>query len=290
VSAVSAALFRAANLREMDYPFDAALASAMEFCQQAVIIVGQSVDDTDVWVRQQAGKYLGRVIVQHTQFVFDRGWQERWWKQAAALTDADWLMWLDCDEVIDPIYAPELRRLMENPELFAVRFPFVHFWGSQNWVATEFLKTNTRLGRRSAGFCMVNMCDDDNPSFAACAVQIRDLRNRETDAHAYRGKAIIDVDFPILHYSWCRSALAKNRIIARENSWYKAEDDGLRDGRMPQVQPFNYRMAEHRQSGYILPYQGKHPTILDRWFSDHAKEWADREREAQGRQELATQR
>lgn len=279
MSIKSCALFRASNLRLLDYPFDAALASAMEICQRAVVVVGQSEDDTDIWLRQLAAKYLGRVVIQRTEFVFNRLWQQKWWNLASSLAQSDWLFWLDADEVIDPAFAPELRELMDNPELHAVRFPFVHLFGVPHWQWTgTTVKFNTRLGRRSAGFHMRNMCNDASPTDSCVSMYMLDLRGREVEAHSYNGKAIATTAFPILHYGWCREAQAMAICQAKQRAWY-ANGAGLEDGHVPDVKPFDFGAGWLRRQGAREPYAGSHPAILDRWFEEHSTTWVKREQE-----------
>ena len=57
----------------------AAVDTALGICDELVIVVGQSQDDT--WQRCQAlrGQYPGRIILHRHRFVFDTMWQQKWW-------------------------------------------------------------------------------------------------------------------------------------------------------------------------------------------------------------------
>ncbi len=275
----SVAFFRASNIFDLDYPYDAAIASALAIVEEAVVVVGQSRDRTREAVYALREQYPGRIVVREETIRFDRGWQERWWAWCCEMTRADWRLWLDLDEVIDPVHAPALKALMANPATRLVRFPFVHLYGSNRWQERgTFLTSNTRLGRASAGYRMVNWCSDESPKSSACAVVVMTKRG-ERDAHTFRGAGAVQAPGPILHYGWCRSARALARSQAKHRAWY-ADGAGLEDGRVPEVEPWRFDMAGMRERARIVPFEGTHPALLERWFRAHAPEWAVREREA----------
>lgn len=276
----SAALLRAANLQLLDYPFAAALASALRVCDEAVVVVGQSQDDTLAIVRQTAKAYGERVIIQEAIFTYDRLWQQRWWELAASLTNAEWLMYHDADEVIHPRHAEYLRWLMTRTDVRLIRFPFVHLYATPGYyMARGFLTHNTRLGRRSAGYAMVNWCTDATPKHAACAMVVNE-GGRQVDAHDPRLAGSVTADaVPVLHYGWCRSAQALAISQAKHRAWY-ADGAGLEDGRLPDVAPYDFRLDEMLITGRVACYAGGHSADLDDWFSAHQETWDELERVA----------
>lgn len=273
----SAALFRASNLSILDYPFAAALASALNICDEAVVVVGQSEDETLRWVRSLARDYGGRVTVEQTTFTFDRGWQERWWEQASAATDAEWLMFIDADEVIHPQHAGTVRQLMQQESINLIRFPFVHLYATPSYQIHVALTHNTRLGRRSAGYRMRNWCHDGRRS--ACMMVVGD---GEHSAHGHQGNDIVTVDFPILHYGWCRDARALAISQRKHKAWY-ADGDGLADGRIPDVEPYTFWLPDRLEAGGVTPWAGDHPDIMHPWFEMHEHDWQELEAEVRAR-------
>lgn len=263
----SCALFRAANLEILDYPFYAAVRSALNICDEAVIVVSDSYDGTTAKMEQLAAEYRPRVKVVRDTFVYDRGWQERWWNTAASATGADWLMYIDMDEIIDPRYAPALRTLMQRPNLKLIRFPFTDFYATENFTISFERKFNTRLGRRSAGYKMIN-----HPHGAACHM----VYDGGEDAHL--SKEALTVDFPILHYGWCRDAQALAMSQRKHHAWY-ADGDGLEDGRLPDVEPFDFELAANMEAGRVRPYEGTHPEIIRPWLDQHTAVWHELEKQ-----------
>lgn len=274
----SCALLRAANLQALDYPFDAALFSALTICDEAVVVVGQSQDDTLAWVGNLAAEYRGRVKIVKDTIRFDLGWQERWWQLAASHTQADWLLWLDADEVIDPRHADHLHSLMAmpiSPQL--IRFPFVHLYATINYEMHFPLTHNTRLGRRSAGFRMRNW-RPHYPGGAACQMVMRDQNGNEVNAHNRVAPLLHEMDFPILHYGWCRDPMALALSQRKQRAWY-ADGDGLEDGRLVNVPPFDYELGKQLTMGAAERWDGEHPAIMQRWFEEHAEDWRELETE-----------
>jgi len=266
----SAALFRASNVEILDYPYQAAIESALVFVDEVVIVVDPNSRDRTWNAINETARWLAPgVIVASMHFHFDTLWQEKWWNKAASCTDAEWLWWWDLDEVIDPMHYDEIREAMDNPGTQLINFPFMHFYGTSSYVTKEPKPwRNTRLGRRSAGFKMKNR--NDPKSEVKCAAC-----NMEYDrgmAHGAHGKHFIQLDVPILHYSRCRRAQAVATYMAKHDAWYK-DGDGLEDGRIPIVEPFDFKMKEQLETGAIQKYTGTHPACMSKWLAAHQLPW-----------------
>jgi hypothetical protein len=268
----SAALFRAVNIFEMDYPLEAAVISALGVCDEAVIVVGQSQDTTRHFVYQMQEDYgEEKIKVVETYIHFDRGWEERWWNLASAYTAAEWLFWLDADEAIHEYDVPLIKETMRKPEVELIRFPFLHFYASKDYTLRMPLKTNTRMGRRSAGFRIVNWCTDEHPNHSACQA-VFGLKGKQENANSWSGPNIVEVMAPIYHYGWCRKPLALAMSRAKHRAWY-ADGGGLEDGRLPEVKPFDFRIKDRLANGQIAQWQGNHPAVMDSWFKQHEFLW-----------------
>lgn len=285
----SAAFFRAANLIVMDYPYAAAIASALRICDEACVVIGQSVDDTrDVLYALQDLYGRDRLKIREERFVFDRGWQERWWNWCREMTAADWQMYHDADEAMHEDAAPAIRALLADAHLQVIVFPYIHFYGTARYrvAGSRFYTHNARLGRASAGYRMRNWCSDAHPTHAACQMVIprggtdippalafrRTPEGIEADAHNVHDAAAAWVDTPILHYGWCRTPQALAISQAKHRAWY-ANGAGLEGGHVPTVVPHDYQMAERLGSGFIVPYCGEHPAGMEPWCMAHAGGW-----------------
>lgn len=272
----SCALFRAANLRIMDYPFDAALASALSVCDEAIVVVGPSEDDTAAWVCRLADEYPGRVRVAHMNFVYDRGWQERWWKHAASLTGADWLAYWDADECVHEGIVPYLRHSLANPKAVVIRFDFCHLYATARFEKVKNIaRRNARIGRRSRGWRMENWCSDEHPHWPACQMVIHD----GLEAHSqYKGPGIVEAPGPWFHYGHCRDPRALAISNRKHKAWY-ANGDGLEDGDIPDVAPWDFQLACNLEEGIVAPFEGSHPAVMSEWIAAHTAQWAALESE-----------
>ncbi len=270
----SAALFRAANLRIMDYPFNAAMASALSVCDEAVVVVGQSEDDTMGWVLELADRYPGRIIIEKTRFTFDRGWQERWWNLASSLTDADWLFYHDADECIRDSDAKELRALMVG-DVGLIRFEWFHFYATPRFrKVAKAPQYNARLGRRSRGWTMENWCNDEHPDWPACQMV---YGAHGMEAHSeYLGFDAVMAPGPLYHYGACRDEEALGISKAKHRAWY-ADGNGLEDGHVPDVEPADFRVNEWLDEGILEHYHGPHPGFMSDWMARHEQKWRERE-------------
>jgi hypothetical protein len=270
----AAAFFRASNLEILDYPFEAALASALMLCDEACIVLRPSEDHSrEIVYGAQAQYGAGRVKIREEAWTFDRGWQERVWDIQREMTTADWHLFIDADEVFHEDDIPAIRELMTRPDVWLMDFPFLHFYGTAGWkMVGSPVQRNTRLGRAAVGYRMRNWCSDKHPNHAACAMVIR-LNGTEESAHSYNGAGMVHMDTPVYHYGWARDARALAVSQAKHRAWY-ADGGGLEDGRIPQVDPFDFNMLHRRTHRGIVRYDAAHPAVMGNWFQEHEKAWS----------------
>lgn len=277
----SAAFFRASNLIVMDYPYEAAIASGLRVCDEACVVIGQSVDGTRDAIYALQDQYgADRLKIKEETWTFDRGWQERWWNSCREMTSADWHMYHDADEALSEKHADYVRAQMQLEACHVLVFPYIHLFGTANYrvIGSGFYKRNARLGRASAGFRMRNWCSDAHPKWAACQIVVQQ-NGREVDGHnPTLPNTLYLEDAPMLHYGWCRTPQALAISQTKHRAWY-ANGNGLQDGRVPDVPPYDYRMAEHLRAQQIAPYNGPHPAGLEGWLDAHRDGWAQLEGE-----------
>lgn len=271
----TAILYRASNLVAMDYPFEASLVSALQFADEACVVVGRSEDATnDLLYSLQEEHGKDRVKIRHETIVFDQGWQERCWNWAAEMTGADWLMYLDADEVIHEKDTPALAELLKYDQLNLINFPYIHFYGTGTWHISKNAKwptRNTRIGRRNAGYRMLNWARHDG-SGCACQMVVSNGNGHVTSAHIYEGPEIYKTSIPIMHYGWARDAIALAISQTKHHAWYK-NDTRLFDGHLPDVEPWNFNMKAMYTDGKIEWFNGGHPESIQGWLDAHENEW-----------------
>ena len=129
----------------MDYPFREAILSALPLCERFIVSVGQSEDETyqvvqelarqhpTIEVRQSvwdlSNRQGGRVLAVETNKVLEN------------LPPADWVLYLQADEVIhEDDYAAIRQAMQENladERVEGLVFDYVHFYGSYVWVGAS---------------------------------------------------------------------------------------------------------------------------------------------------------
>ena len=282
----SAALFRASNIELLDYPYQAAIESALYFFDE-VVIVGDpnSQDETMNVLIEEMNKYPGCVTLTTMEYRWDRMWQEKWWKKAAGHTDADWLAYFDLDDILSPIHYDAMREAMDDPSIHLINFPLIHFFGTSSYTKWFPMHRNTRVVRRSEGSWMINRCTDKHPNHAACFMTYQGDPYR--DAHLERGEHVREMSFPLHHFGWCRSAGALAWSQLKHRSWY-ADGAGIEDGTLPDVAPYDFRMAWRTTEEFgppdcngiverIVPLD---LPVIEEWVEAHEVEWSKLNKEA----------
>lgn len=131
------------NAITYDYPVVEAILSILPLCDEVVVAVGNSDDDTRKLIENIDPKIRiidtvwddslregGRVLAVETDKAF-----------AAVSPDSDWAFYIQGDEVIHEKYHPEILRGMQlhkdNPKVDGLLFHYKHFYGSYDYVGTS---------------------------------------------------------------------------------------------------------------------------------------------------------
>lgn len=130
------------NAIKYDYPAVEAITSILPLCDEFVVAVGKSEDDTLALIRSinsdkiriietvwdDSLKTGGRVLAVETD------------KALAAISpDTTWAFYIQCDEVVHEKYHDTIRQAMQqyehNAAVEGLLFKYTHFYGSYNYVA-----------------------------------------------------------------------------------------------------------------------------------------------------------
>lgn len=130
------------NAIKYDYPIVEAIRSILPICDEIVVAVGDSEDETYELIRQIDPKIRiiqtvweetlregGKVLAVETDKAF-----------AAISSDTDWAFYIQGDEVIHEEYLPVVRDAMEkyrdDPKVDGLLFNYLHFYGSYDYVGS----------------------------------------------------------------------------------------------------------------------------------------------------------
>ena len=178
---------------KFDYPFEEAIRSILPICDEIIVAVGNSEDDTlervkaiDPKVRvietiwDETLREGGKVLASETDKAFQ-----------AITSEYDWAFYIQGDEVVHEKYLPAIekgmRDFLNNTKVDGLLFNYTHFFGSYQYVGLKY-----SWYRR----------------------EIRIIRNNKNvfsykDAQGFRKKPneklqVKLIDAQIFHYGWAR--------------------------------------------------------------------------------------
>lgn len=133
------------NGQKFDYPFVEAIQSILPLCDDFVVAVGKSDDNTLELVKQ-----IDPIKIRIVETVWDDSLREGGKVLAvetdkafkAISPDTDWCFYIQGDEVVHEKYHPEIKTAMEKwvnqPKVDGLLFNYKHFYGSYDYVGSSF--------------------------------------------------------------------------------------------------------------------------------------------------------
>jgi hypothetical protein len=181
------------NAIKYNYPVEASIRSLLPLCDEVIVSIGNSEDDTEGLVRSIDSPKIkiyhtvwddsllkgGKVLAVETDKAFDQ-----------VPADIDWCIYLQGDEVIHEDDYPEIRRNMEkyrdNPQVEGLLFKYRHFYGSYDYVgdSRRWYSHEIRVIRNNKS--------------------IRSYRDAQGFRKDDRKLQVKPIDAYIYHYGWVR--------------------------------------------------------------------------------------
>ncbi len=232
------------NAIKNDYPIVEAITSILSLCDEFVIALGNSEDETEnlilginspkikiihtVW--DESLREGGAIFAQQTDIAFK------------GLSDnVDWAFYIQGDECVHEKFLPTIKEEMEanlnHTEVEGLLFKYLHFYGSY-----DFYGHSRRWYRR----------------------EIRILRNNKSihsyrDAQGFRldGRKIKVklIDAYIYHYGWVKPPSGLKNKIRNFNQFY--HDDEWIKNNIPETFEFDYNNADR-----LIHFDGTHPEVM----------------------------
>ena len=231
----------------LNYPFVQSIQSALPVCDEFVVAVGESDDDTLLALQAINNPKLRIIQTTWNEKMADRGFVYGQQKMIAQYNcTGDWAFYLEGDELLHEAELDTLRAAMQlhldNPKVEALVFDYYHFYGSPEWLATAWYHQAPRIIRNSIrsiapdGLFFVVLDKNKKGRYPRAAL---------TGTHIYHYGAVRSVE----------SMNEKNRRVAKY--W----------GGEPAV--FTY---DQMNPDALAKFTGTHPAVIQPWLSSQAAE------------------
>lgn len=246
------------NAIKFDYPIVEAILSVLPLCDEFVVAVGNSEDDTLTLIKAIKSTKIriiettwddslrdgGRVLALETDKAFQ-----------AISGRADWCFYIQGDEVVHEKYHDAIRMAMHHhltdDKVDGLLFKYLHFYGSYDYIATssKWYKNEIRIVRNNKRI-----------------YSFRDAQGfRKEDDKMLRVK---QVDAYIYHYGWVKPPV---NMQLKQKSFQKLwHDDHWVEKNVAKSDVFDYSgidILEH--------FKGTHPEVMKNriqrlnWTFDH---------------------
>lgn len=232
------------NAVKNDYPIVEAITSILPLCDEFVVALGDSEDETEELIK---GIGSPKIKIVHTVWdtaVRDGGkvFADETDKAFNAISpDTDWAFYIQGDEVVQEKYLSVIKQEMEDNlddnRVEGLLFKYLHFYGSY-----DYYGHSRRWYRR----------------------EIRILRPNKA-IHAYRdaqgfrwGDRKINVkliDAYIYHYGWVKPPAGLKHKVRNFNLFY--HDDAWLEQNLPETYEFDYKNADR-----LIKFEGEHPQVM----------------------------
>jgi len=245
------------NAIRYDYPIVEALRSLLPLCDEVVVAVGNSDDDTLALVRSLDPKI--RVV----ETVWDDSLREGGVvlaketdkALAAVAPDTDWIFYLQGDEVLHeqdyPAIREGMRKYLTDGRVDGLLFKYRHFYGSYDYLGASrrWYSREIRIIRANRGI-----------------YSYRDAQGfRKGDNEKLNVKAI---DAWVHHYGWVKEPAAMQRKQESFNRYW--HDDAWMKANVAPVAEFDYSEIDA-----LTRFTGTHPAVMKEriarlnWQFDH---------------------
>jgi hypothetical protein len=233
------------NAIKYDYPILEAITSILPICDEFVVAVGQSEDDTLALIKSINSPKIriietvwdetlregGRVLAVETNKAF-----------AAISAEMDWAFYIQGDEAVHEQYLPNIRKAMEenlpNPEVEGLLFNYLHFYGNYHYVgdSRNWYRKEIRIVRNKK-----------NISSYKDAQGFRTLDNKKLK--------VKQIEAYIYHYGWVRNPeKLQKKVDSFQALWH---DDAALKKVIVEASAFDYHTIDS-----LALFAGTHPQVL----------------------------
>jgi len=232
------------NAIKLDYPIVEAITSILPVCDEFIVAIGKSEDNTLGLVRSINSSKIKIIETIWDENLRDGG------KVLALETDkalrqvskdSDWAFYIQGDEVVHendlPIIADAMKQWEDDQKVEGLLFKYRHFYASYDYIANSrnWYKNEIRIIRNLAGMQSYR----DAQGFR---INNRKIRVKPIDAYIY-------------HYGWVKHPQFQQQKHFNFNALY--HDDEWLENNIPDVEEFDYSNIDS-----LLRFTGTHPKVI----------------------------
>ena len=233
------------NAIKYDYPVVESIRSVLPLCDEFIVAVGKSEDDTRNLVESIGDPKIriidtlwddslregGRVLAMETDKAFD-----------AVSPESTWAFYIQADEVVHEKYLSMIMAAMKkwasDPYVEGLVFNYTHFWGSYRYIGDS-----RRWYRRE-----VRVIRNDK--------LIRSWLDAQGFRKAGRKLSVAPVDVFVHHYGWVKPPKAQQAKLKTFNRYWHT--DRWIEKSVSHSDAFDYSGMD-----FLSPYTGSHPAVME---------------------------
>lgn len=229
-----------------DYPVVEAISSVLPLCDEFVVAVGKSDDETLQLIKDIPSTKI-RIIETEWDMQLKEGgrtFAEETNKALDAVSDdVDWVVYIQGDECIHEKYLPVIKREMEltlqDDKVEGLLLKYKHFYGSYDYTAESrrWYRREIRVMKNLPGIRSYK----DAQGFR---INDRKLNVKLIDAYVY-------------HYGWVKPPVGISRKMNNFNKFY--HDDAWVEQNSPVSETFDYGNADR-----VVLFKDTAPAVMQR--------------------------
>jgi hypothetical protein len=233
------------NAIKYDYPVVESITSVLPMCDEFIVAVGNSEDDTRKLIESIPSSKIkiidtvwndelrvgGKVLADETNKA----------KQAIA-PDSDWAFYIQSDEVIHEKYHTDIlfamKKWKDNKEVEGLLFKYLHFYGNYEFIG------NSRKWYRNE----IRIIRNDNN-----IVSYKDAQGFRTRENVKLN--VKEIDACVYHYGWVKPPKAQQEKQKNFNKLWHSDE--WMDKNISKEDEFDYSKIDS-----LKKFEGSHPAVL----------------------------
>ncbi len=236
------------NAVKNDYPIVEAITSILPICDEFVVAVGNSDDETEQLIKDINSPKIKILNTVWDEGIRDGGavFAKETDKAFRAISpDADWAFYIQGDECVHEKYLPVIKKEMaanlNDSRVEGLLFKYLHFYGSY-----DFYGHSRRWYRREIRIVR------NNPAIHS----YRDAQGFRWNNRKINVKLI---DAYIYHYGWVKPPSGLTNKLRNFNQFY--HDDVWMQQNLPETFEFDY---SHKNPDRLVHFTGTHPAAMQK--------------------------